>query len=155
MKNCTPFIKFIGRINNTQADDAHDIDVVMLMCNLIEYSDWYSKTSGILYQHCRDELAVVANGDIFILMQLMLLLTCLTLKQKWQFKQITMAQKNAEIMVPLKHRIIFWKTLLIPLINCENFLYLNRSNKCIIVVTSAANQGATFSTTNTKLIQTD
>ena len=39
MKNCTPFIKFIGRINNTQADDAHDIDVVMLMCNLIEYSD--------------------------------------------------------------------------------------------------------------------
>ena len=66
-----------------------------------------------------------------------------------------MAQKNAEIMVPLKYRIIFWKTLLIPLINCENFLYLNRSNKCIIVVTSVANQGSTFSRTNTKLIHTD
>ena len=35
-------------MNNTQVDDAHYIDVVMLMYNLIEYSDNYSKTSGIL-----------------------------------------------------------------------------------------------------------
>ena len=32
-----------------QVDDAHDIDVVMPMYNLIEYSDNYSKTSGILW----------------------------------------------------------------------------------------------------------
>ena len=35
-------------INNTQVDDAHDIDVVMPMHNLIECSENYSKTSGIL-----------------------------------------------------------------------------------------------------------
>ena len=39
----------MSRTNNTQVDDTHDIDVVMPMNNLIEYSDNYSKTSGILW----------------------------------------------------------------------------------------------------------
>ena len=47
-KNCAPFTKCISRINNTDIDNAHDIDIVMLMYNLIEYSDNYSKTSGSL-----------------------------------------------------------------------------------------------------------
>ena len=47
-KNCAPFTKFISRINNTDIDNAHDIDIVMPMYNLIEYSDNYSKTSGSL-----------------------------------------------------------------------------------------------------------
>ena len=63
-KNSAPFINCISRINNMQVDDAHDIDVVILMFNLIEYSDNYSKTSGILWQYCRDKLALAANGDI-------------------------------------------------------------------------------------------
>ena len=42
-KNCTPFINCISRINNTQVDGAYDIDVVMPVYNLIEYSDNYSK----------------------------------------------------------------------------------------------------------------
>ena len=45
--NCAPFTKWISRINNTDIDNAHDIDIVMPMYNLIEYSDNYSKTSGI------------------------------------------------------------------------------------------------------------
>ena len=44
-----PFINCISRINNTQVD-AQDIDVVMHMYNLIEYSDNYSKTSESLWQ---------------------------------------------------------------------------------------------------------
>ena len=44
-----PFINCISRISNTQVD-AHDIDVVMHMYNLIEYSDNYSKTSESLWQ---------------------------------------------------------------------------------------------------------
>ena len=47
-KNCAPFTKCISRINNTDIDNAQDIDIVMLMYNLIEYSDNYSKTSGSL-----------------------------------------------------------------------------------------------------------
>ena len=54
-KNCVPFTKCISRINNTEIDNAKDIDIVMSMYNLIEYSDNYSKTSGSLWQYYKDE----------------------------------------------------------------------------------------------------
>ena len=47
-----------------QVDDAHDIDVVMLMYNLIKYSDNHSKASGISWQYCKDELALVDVNKI-------------------------------------------------------------------------------------------
>ena len=64
LKNCAPFTKCMSRINNTQVDDAHDIDVVMPMYNLVEYRDNYSKTSGVLWQYCRDEPALAAHNTI-------------------------------------------------------------------------------------------
>ena len=54
-KNCAPFTTCIGEIKNTQTDKAEDIDIVMQMCNLIEYSDNYAKISGSLWQYYRDE----------------------------------------------------------------------------------------------------
>ena len=42
-KNCAPFTKYLSRINNTDIDNAHGIDIVMPMYNLIEYSDNYLK----------------------------------------------------------------------------------------------------------------
>ena len=54
-KSCAPFTDCISEINNTQVDNAKDLDVVMLMYNLIEYSDNYSKTLGSLWQYYRDE----------------------------------------------------------------------------------------------------
>ena len=63
-KNCAPFTNCISKINNTQIDNAEYIDIVMPMYNLIEYSDNYSKTSGSLWQYCKDILAVNNNGDI-------------------------------------------------------------------------------------------
>ena len=50
-KNCVSFTKCISRINNTDIDTARDIDIVVPMYNLIEYSDNYSKTSGSLWQY--------------------------------------------------------------------------------------------------------
>ena len=47
-KNCAPFTNCINKINNAQIDNAKDIDVVMLMYNLLEYSDDYLETSGSL-----------------------------------------------------------------------------------------------------------
>ena len=40
-KNCAPFTKCISRTSNTDVDNAHDIDIVMPMYNLVEYSDNY------------------------------------------------------------------------------------------------------------------
>ena len=54
-KNCASFTKCISRINNTDIDNAKDIDIVMPMYNLIEYSDNYSKTSGSLWQYYKDD----------------------------------------------------------------------------------------------------
>ena len=50
-KNCAPFTDCISKINSAQIDTAKDIDAVMPMYNLIEYSDNCSKTSGSLWQY--------------------------------------------------------------------------------------------------------
>ena len=54
-KNYAPFTNCISEINNTQVDNAKDINIVMLMYKLIEYSDNYAKTTGSLWQYFRDE----------------------------------------------------------------------------------------------------
>ena len=54
-KNCAPFTKCISRINNTDIDNAHDIDIVMPMYNLTEYSESYSKTSRSLWQYYKND----------------------------------------------------------------------------------------------------
>ena len=63
-KNCVPFNNCISEINNTQVDNAKDIDIVMPMYNLIEQSDNYSKKSGNLWQYCKDMPAVDNNNSI-------------------------------------------------------------------------------------------
>ena len=59
-KNCAPFTKCISRINNTDTDNPQDLDIVMPMYNLIEYTNNYSKTSGSLWQYYKD----VPNDNI-------------------------------------------------------------------------------------------
>ena len=65
-KNCAPFTICISEINNTQVDSDKDIDIVMPMYNLIEYSDDYSKPSGNLWQYCKYMPAVNNNNAIII-----------------------------------------------------------------------------------------
>ena len=48
-KNCAPFINCKSETNNAEIDKAKDIDIIMPICNLIEYSDNYSKISVSLY----------------------------------------------------------------------------------------------------------
>ena len=60
------FTDSIIEINHTQIDNAKDVDVVMPMYNLIEYSNNYSKTSGSLWQYYRDESNNnIANSEPF------------------------------------------------------------------------------------------
>ena len=47
-KKCSPFTECITHINDEHVDDANNLDIIMPMCNLIEYSNNYSDTSGIL-----------------------------------------------------------------------------------------------------------
>ena len=54
-KNCAPFTSCKSDINNVEIDYCKDIDIIMPMYNLVEYSDNYAKTSGSLWQYYRDE----------------------------------------------------------------------------------------------------
>ena len=63
-KTCAPFTDCIRKINNTKIDNAEYIDIVMPMHNLIEYGDNYSKTSGSLWQYCKEIPAVNNAGNI-------------------------------------------------------------------------------------------
>ena len=99
-KNCVPFRKCITHINDEHVDNADNLDIIMPMYNLIEYSDNYSDTSGSLWQFKRNEKnmkigdpANAANSSSF--------------KYKSGFfKQLTATDnrvfKNAKIAVPLK-----------------------------------------------------
>ena len=149
-KNCAPSTNCISEINNTQVDNAEDIDIVMPMYNLIEYSDNYAKTSGSLWQYCKDILAVDNNNAIINF-------TENNLTDSFNFKVKMTGQtgndgtKNVEIMVPLKYLNIFFRALEVPLVNCDINVILTWSASCVIVSNNVANQNGTFEITDTKL----
>ena len=150
-KNCTPFTNCISEINNTQIDNAKDIDIVMPMYNLIEYSDNYAKTTGNLWQYCKDIPARNnANNAIIIFSED-------NITDSFKFKAKITGQtgddgtKDVEIMNPLKYLSNFWRTLEMPLINCEVNLILTWSSNFVLIATNNANQIAAFAITDTKL----
>ena len=149
-KNCAPFTNCISEINNTQIDNAKDIDLVMPMYNLIEYSDNYAKTTGSLWQYCKDVPAPNNNNNIVVF-------TENNTTDSFKFEAKITGQtgnngaKNVEIMVPLKYLSNFWRTLEMPLINCEVNLILTWSSTCVLIATNAQIQNATFAITDTKL----
>ena len=64
-KNNAPFVSCITRINGELIEDADDLDIVMSMYNLLEYSKNYRKTIGSLYNYYRDELSDDADDNQF------------------------------------------------------------------------------------------
>ena len=149
-KNCAPFTNCISEINNTQIDNAKDIDIVMPLYNLIEYSDNYAKTTGSLWQYCKDIPARNNNNEITEF-------TLVNTTDSFKFKAKITGQteddgtKYVEIMVPLKYLSKFWRTLEMPLINCEVNLILTWSSACVPISTNNPNQAAIFGITDTKL----
>ena len=108
------------------------------MYNLIEYSDNYSKTSGSLWQYYKDDPNDnIADSESF--------------KSKVKITGKTPNNgntKDVEIIVPLKYLSNFWRTLEMPLINCEVNLILTWSKDCVI---SSATGETKFAITETKL----
>ena len=137
-KDCAPFTNYISKINNTQVDNAKDIDFVMPLYNLIEYSNNYAKTSRSLWQYYRDESNDnLADSESF------------KSKIKITGKSLDDGNENGvEIMVPLKYLSSFWRTVERPLINCEVNLILTWSSTCVITDSTGA---GTFAITDTKL----
>ena len=108
------------------------------MYKLIEYSNNYAKTSESLWQYYRDEPNNnLANSESF--------------KSKIKITGRTPDhdnEKDVEIMVPLKYLNNFWRTLEMPLINCEVSFILTWSPTCVITNSTGE---AKFEITGTNL----
>ena len=121
------------------------------MYNLIEYSENYSKTSRTLWQYYKDIPAVNDNGNIVNFNG-----NNDTDSLNFKSKIISKTDddediNNVEITFPLKYLSNFWRTLEMPLINCEVKLILTWTANSIILSTNVANQNPTFTITETTL----
>ena len=156
-KNCAPFTNCISKINKKDIVNAKYIDIVMPMHNLIEYSDNYSKTFGNIWQYCK-EIPAIDNNEAIVDFNGANVTDLFNFKTKITGQ--TAADNNngniagrvdVEIMAPLKYLSNFWRTLEMPLINCEIKLVLYWSAIYVIIYTNVDNQVPTFTITETNL----
>ena len=175
LKNNAPFVSCITRINGELIEDADDLDIVIPMYNLLEYSKNYRKTIGSLYNYYRDELTNDNNDNNFDNRNLV---NSEAFKYKNKITGNTYnvdvgtqgydVNKNGtqkiELAIPLKYLGNFWRALNIPLISREVSLELKWDKNCVItslerrqvdagppVVRDNAPTGATLSITDCKL----
>ena len=143
LKNNAPFVSCITRINGELIEAADDLDIVMAIFNLLEYSKNYRKTIGSLYNYYRDELSDDADDNNFANINVVN-------SEAFEYKnKITgntynvnaadqgyNVNKNGtqevELDIPLKYLGNFWRALNIPLINCEVSLELKWNKNCVI-----------------------
>ena len=142
LKNNAPFVSCITRINGELIEDADDLDILMPMYNLLEYSKNYRTTIGSLYNYYRDELTN-DNNDNFANRNVVN-------SEAFKYKnKITgniynvdagaegydinkNGTQKIELAILLNYLGNFWKALNIPLINCEVFLELKWHKNCVI-----------------------
>ena len=62
-KNCAPFTRCVTHVNDEHVETAENLDIIMPMYNLIEYSDNYADSSGSLYQFKRDKSPMNDAGN--------------------------------------------------------------------------------------------
>ena len=134
LKNNAPFISCITRINGELIEDADDLDIVMTMYNLLEYSKNYRKTIGSLYNYFRDELSDDDDDDDNNQFNNIKVVNSNIIKYKNKIIDNTNDQgtNDIELAIPLKYLDNFWRALNIPLISCEVSLELKWDTNCVI-----------------------
>ena len=133
----------IIRINGELIEDADNLDIVMSMYNLLEYSKNYTKTIESLYNYYRDELSNDADDNNFDNIKVV---NSNTFKYKNKITGNTYnvdagaqgygvnknGMQEVELAIPLKYLGNFWRALNIPLISFEVSLELKWDKNCII-----------------------
>ena len=136
LKNSAPFISCISKINGELVENAEDLDIVIPMYNLLEYSKNYEKTSGSLFNYYRDEPseATIGAGNNTINISI-------RNSKSFDYKTEIIGSLDAgedekediKIAIPLKYLSNFWRSLDIPLINWEITLILSWYKECVLV----------------------
>ena len=131
LKNCAPFTKCNLKINDEHVDTAENLDIVMSMYNLIEYSDNYQDSSATLYQYKRDEepeadaiADLTANNSSSFKYKISLLAD--------RNVVYGIVKLNVKVVVPLKYLSNFLRSLEIRLINCKIKLNLAWKKECVL-----------------------
>ena len=129
----------------------------MPMYNLIEYSDNYSKTSGSLWQYCKE---IPAVNNVCNILDFNGANDTNSFNFKAKISGQTADNNNGgniagrvdvEIMAPSKYLSNFWKTIEMPVINWDVKLILTWSAGCLIIYTDVNNQVPTFTITEINL----
>ena len=143
LKNNAPFISCITKINGELIEDAKDLDIVMPMYNLLEYSKNYKKTVGSLYNYYRDELSDDVVDDNFANINVVDS-NAFNYKNKITGNTYNVGAVDAgydvnkngkqiiELAIPLKYLGNFWRALNMSLISCEVSLELKWDKNCVI-----------------------
>ena len=151
LKNCAPFTKCNLEINYEHVDTADNLDIVMPIYNLIEYSDNYQDSSATLYQHKRDEppeddavADLTANNSDSLKYKIELLGNLTEVAGD----AASVRRLNVKVVVPLKYLSNFFRSLEMPLINCKIKLNLTWKKGCVL---STGAVEAVFIINDTKL----
>ena len=103
-----------------------------------------------MWKYCKD-IPAVTNNNAIVDFNDNNLTDSFNFKVKMTGQTEDDGTKNVEKMAPIKYLSNFWRTLEMPLINCEVNLILTWSRNCVIVSSDDADQNATFAITDTKL----
>ena len=132
-KNNVLFINCISKINGITIDNAEDSDVVMPMYNLLEYSKNYRKTTSSLWNYYRDK----PNSDTDDNEIKYSIINSKSFDYKANFidsvSHNNLTKNDVKIVVSLKYLSNFWRSLNIPLINCEVELIMTWFKNCVII----------------------
>ena len=116
-KNNAPFINCISKINGLNIDNAEDLDVIMPMYNLLEYSKNYRKTTGSLWNYYRDEPSnpLSSNSKSFKYKTSITGITYNIGVGEAGFDKNKDGRSETEVVIPLKSLSNFWRSLNISL----------------------------------------
>ena len=135
LKNCAPFTKCNLEINDEHVDTAENLDIVMPMYNLIEYSDNYQDSSATLYQYKPDEPPeddavsdVSADNSSSFKYKINLLGNVTGVVGN----AAGVRRLNVKVVVPLKYLSNFFRSLEMPLTNCKIKLDLTWKKECVL-----------------------
>ena len=138
-KNCAPFTKCFTKSDGATVDYAEDL--CMPMYNLIKYSSNYSDTTGSLWFYTKDE-ATTLNVDIENNNDFKSFSYEAKLLVNTAADRLNGTLRNAMIVVPLKYLSNFWRTLEMPLINCNVELKLKWRKYCVLAAACGDNANA-------------
>ena len=147
-KNCSVFTRCVTHINDEHFETAENLDIIMLMYNLLEYSDNHADFCGTLHQFKRDESPINDAGNT--------LNVALDNSKSFKYKASLLGKAtDADGNDACAFGNCLWQLLLI---NSKMHLELNYNNNCIMYGAdtyaggdNANNRKATFKITSTKL----